>query len=87
MNAAITAVAQFSERNDAYAQLGWKEEPMEVGAIDVSTAAPPTMKTGNATTRSTRGQSETEVNATSIIQPSPTTTWPGQSFQRPGLEQ
>ena len=60
------------------------EEPMEVGAIDVSTAAPPTMKTGNATTRS---QSETEVNATSIIQPSPTTTWPGQSFQRPGLEQ
>ena len=32
LNAAITAVAQFSERKDAYAQLERMEEPMEVGA-------------------------------------------------------
>ena len=32
LNAAITAVAQLSERKDAYAQLERKEEPMAVGA-------------------------------------------------------
>jgi hypothetical protein len=34
LEAAITAVAQYSERRDAYSRLGRTEEPMEVGPID-----------------------------------------------------
>jgi hypothetical protein len=51
LNATITAIAQFSERKDAYARLGRNEELMEVSVIASANAPPLISPAGNPSTQ------------------------------------